>query len=69
MVLNLVWLGFFVSAFAIALFQLMQGDLEVFSRLQTALFDAAKTGFEISLGLTGMMALWLAQLLWGGGLG
>ena len=62
MVLNLVWLGFFVSAFAIALFQLMQGDLEVFSRLQTALFDAAKTGFEISLGLTGMMALWLGVL-------
>ena len=62
MVLNLVWLGFFVSAFAIALFQLMQGDLEVFSRLQTALFDAAKTGFEISLGLTGMMALWLGIL-------
>ncbi len=62
MVLNLVWLGFFLSAFVIALFQLAQGDLEVFSRLQTALFDAAKTGFEISLGLTGMMALWLGML-------
>ena len=62
MVLNLVWLGFFLSAFVIALFQLAQGDLEVFSRLQTALFDAAKTGFEISLGLTGMMALWLGIL-------
>lgn len=59
MVLNAVWLGFFVSAFAAALVQTLLGDFSVFPRLMTALFDAARTGFEIALGLTGVMALWL----------
>ena len=59
MVLNYVWLGFFVNAFVAALAQTLLGDISVFPRLMTALFDAAKTGFEIALGLTGMMALWL----------
>ena len=62
MVLNLVWLGFFLGGFLIALWQLLHGDLEAFSRLLTALFDAAKSGFEIAIGLTGMMALWLGLL-------
>ena len=59
MVLNFVWLGFFLSAFVAAALQLAHGDLSVFPKLMTAMFDAAKTGFEISLGLVGMMALWL----------
>ncbi|MFT4196155.1 nucleoside recognition domain-containing protein [Ottowia sp.] len=59
MVLNYVWLGFFASAFAAALAQTLLGDFGVFPRLMTALFDAARTGFEIALGLTGVMALWL----------
>ena len=62
MVLNFVWLGFFLSAFAAATWQLMQGDLAVFPRLLTAMFDAAKTGFEISIGLVGIMALWLGLM-------
>lgn len=59
MVLNYVWLGFFVSAFVAALVQTLLGDFSVFPRLMTALFDAARTGFDIALGLTGVMALWL----------
>jgi spore maturation protein SpmA len=59
LVLNFVWLGFFVSAFLAALVQTVLGDFSVFPRLMTALFDAAKTGFEIALALTGVMALWL----------
>ena len=59
MVLNFVWLGFFASAFLAALAQTLLGDFTVFPRIMAALFDSAKTGFEIALGLTGMMALWL----------
>lgn len=59
MVLNLVWLGFFLSAFITAVVQLVQGDLTVLPRLLTAMFDSAKTGFDISIGLVGIMALWL----------
>ncbi|MES2186198.1 MAG: nucleoside recognition domain-containing protein [Pseudomonadota bacterium] len=62
MVLNLVWLAFFVAAFATACVRLAQGDVDVFARLLAALFDAAKTGFDISLGLAGVMALWLGIL-------
>jgi spore maturation protein SpmA len=59
LVLNYVWLGFFVSAFVAALVQTLLGDVDVFARLMTALFGAARTGFELALGLTGVMALWL----------
>jgi spore maturation protein SpmA len=59
LVLNYVWLAFFVSAFVAALVQTLLGDVGAFARLVTALFDAAHTGFEIALGLTGMMTLWL----------
>lgn len=59
MILNSVWLAFFLSAIAVALVQTLQGDFSVFPRLMTAMFDAAKTGFDISLGLVGIMALWL----------
>ncbi len=59
LVLNYVWLGFFLSAFLAALAQTLAGDLGAFPRQMAALFDAARTGFDIALGLTGMMALWL----------
>lgn len=59
MALNLVWLGFFLAAFVAALVQTALGDWQAFPRQMSALFDAARTGFEVALGLTGMMALWL----------
>jgi len=62
MALNLVWLVFFLSAFVVACARLLQGDLEVFSRLLTAMFDSARTGFEISFGLVGVMTLWLGLM-------
>jgi spore maturation protein SpmA len=59
MVLNLVWVGFILIGLAVALLRLLQGDVAIFSKLLTALFDTAKTGFDISLGLVGIMSLWL----------
>jgi spore maturation protein SpmA len=59
MVLNLIWVGFFLVAIATAIVRLLQGDAAVFPALMGAMFDAARTGFEISLGLVGIMALWL----------
>jgi len=61
-VLNLVWLGFFLSAFVAALVALAQGDMTVFPKLMTGMFDAARTGFDISIGLVGIMALWLGLM-------
>lgn len=60
MVLNYIWIAFFLIAFAFALFQwIFMGNMEIFPALTQATFDMAKTGFEISLGLTGVMTLWL----------
>ena len=59
MVLNLVWVGFILIGFAVALVRLAQGDVAIFTKVLTALFDTAKTGFDISLGLVGIMSLWL----------
>jgi len=58
-VLNRVWISFILVGFAAALLQVLQGDLEVFGRILNGLFDSARTGFEISLGLVGVMSLWL----------
>ena len=57
--LNLIWIAFFLVGFLAALAQALQGDLEIFSRVLSGLFDTARTGFEIALGLTGVMSLWL----------
>jgi spore maturation protein SpmA len=62
MLLNLLWLAFFVSAFAVAAVRLAMGDMEVFPKLLAAMFDSARTGFDISIGLVGVMALWLGIL-------
>ena len=61
--LNILWVGFFLIAFLIALFKLVVlGDAEIFARIVKALFDSSKTAFEIALGLTGVMALWLGVM-------
>ena len=59
MVLNFVWLGFFLTAFLAACIRLANGDLAVFPAMLASLFDSARTAFEISLGLAGVMSLWL----------
>ena len=60
MTLNYIWIGFFLIAFIVALVKLVfLGDTEVFSNMLGMSFDMAKTGFEISLGLTGVLALWM----------
>lgn len=61
--LNALWIGFFLAAFLIALFKLVVlGDAGIFAALVKALFDSSKTAFEIALGLTGVMALWLGVM-------
>ncbi|WP_066831388.1 nucleoside recognition domain-containing protein [Rufibacter ruber] len=63
MVLNYLWAAFFIIAFCIALFKLIFfQDVEIFQKMVTSTFDNAKTGFEISLGLTGVMTLWLGLM-------
>ena len=57
--LNFIWIAFILVGLLAALAQALQGDLEIFSRVLTGLFDSAKTGFDISLGLVGVMSLWL----------
>lgn len=60
MVLNYIWISFFLIAFIIGLIRLIFfGDVEIFSNLFNSVMDMAKLGFEISLGLTGAMTLWL----------
>ena len=60
MVLNYIWIFFFGAAFIVALGKLIfMGDTEVFSAIVKATFDMSKTGFEISLGLTGVLTLWM----------
>ena len=60
MVLNYIWIAFFLIAFAIALVKLVFfGDTTVFPEMMNSTFDTAKTAFEISLGLTGVLSLWL----------
>ena len=61
--LNVLWIGFFLTAIAAALFQfLVHGQQDIFSLLMKAAFDNAKTAFESALGLTGVMCLWLGIL-------
>lgn len=60
MVLNYIWIAFFLIAFVVALGRLViGGDTTVFTEIINASFTSAKTGFEISLGLTGILSLWL----------
>ena len=59
MVLNYIWVAFFVIAFLFALISLCLGDVTVFQKIVQSTFDSSKNAFEISLGLTGVLSLWL----------
>ena len=60
MVLNYIWIAFFLIAFVIATFRLVAlGDTQVFPEIINSTFSSSKTAFEISLGLTGVLSLWL----------
>lgn len=60
MVLNYIWIAFFIIAFVVALMKLIfMGDTAVFPAMMNSTFEMSKTAFEISLGLTGVLSLWL----------
>ena len=59
MVLNYIWISFFIIAFLVALAKTMMGDLDIFSLVVNSIFERAELGFKLSIGLTGIMALWL----------
>ncbi len=61
-VLNRIWVFFVLVGFGAALVHSVQGDVDIFARLLAALFDTAKTGFDIALGLVGVMSLWLGVM-------
>jgi spore maturation protein SpmA len=63
MVLNYIWIAFFIIAFILGLVRLIFfGDTEIFPAMMTGTFDMARTGFEISLYLTGAMTLWMGLM-------
>jgi spore maturation protein SpmA len=63
MALNYIWIAFFVIGFIVALGQLIfAGNTQIFNDLVNSVFTNAKTGFEISLGLTGALTLWMGLL-------
>lgn len=63
MTLNYIWLAFFLIALVVGLSKLIfLGDTTVFTTMVSATFDSAKTGFEISIGLTGVLTLWLGLM-------
>ena len=60
MVLNYIWVAFFLLSFAIALCKLVFcGDVQVFPAIMSSTFETARTAFEISIGLTGVLSLWM----------
>ena len=59
MVLNYIWIGFFIIAFVIAVVQFLMGNTEVFPAIMNSTFDNAETAFKISIGLTGVLSLWM----------
>ena len=59
MVLNYIWIAFFVIAFIFGAIQLMMGDTTIFKAMVDSTFDSSKTAFETSIGLTGVLSLWL----------
>lgn len=63
MALNYIWIAFFLIGFLFALAQLIfNGDTSVFNRIVESTFTSARTGFEISLGLTGVLTLWMGLM-------
>ena len=59
MILNYIWIGFFIIAFIVAVIRTFNGELSVFGEVVNSTFDMAETGFEISIGLTGVLCLWM----------
>lgn len=63
MVLNYIWIFFFITAFIVAVVQtLFFGNLGIWNDIMNSTFSSAKTAFEISLGLTGVLSLWLGLM-------
>jgi len=63
MVLNYIWVAFFIIAFVVGVIRLVFfGDTAIFPEMMNSTFEMAKTGFEISLGLTGVMTLWMGLM-------
>lgn len=62
MVLNYIWAAFFLIAFAAAGIQLLCGNTGIFEAIVQSTFTSSKTAFEVSLGLTGVLALWLGMM-------
>ncbi|RNC66594.1 nucleoside recognition domain-containing protein [Proteiniphilum sp. X52] len=63
MVLNYIWIAFFLIAFVVALVKFVfLGDVNVFTEIMNSTYESARTGFEISLGLTGVLSLWLGVM-------
>jgi len=63
MALNYLWIAFFLVAFIVGLVRLIFfGDMDVFPEMMNATFDSAKTGFNISIGLTGALTLWMGLM-------
>ncbi len=61
--MNYIWIAFFLVAFVVALVKLLFfGDMQVFTNIMNSTYDTARTGFEISLGLTGVLSLWLGVM-------
>ena len=59
MTLNYIWVSFFIIAFLVAIFKTLGGNPEIFTLIVNSIFERAELGFKLSLGLTGIMALWL----------
>ncbi len=63
MILNYIWIGFFVVAFIVALAKLLLvGDTDIFTQLIDATFSSSRSAFEIAIGLTGLLSLWLGLM-------
>lgn len=63
MILNYIWIAFFFLAFAMAVYRsLVMGEVAVWSDIMSSSFSSAATAFEISIGLTGVLALWLGLI-------
>lgn len=60
MALNYIWIGFFILTFVFALFEtVFNGNIDIWTQIMASSFDSAKTAFELSLGLTGVLSLWM----------
>lgn len=59
MALNYIWIGFFLIAFVFGIISLLMGDTTIFEKMMNSTFDSSKNAFETSIGLTGVLTLWL----------